>query len=103
MISSISAFEIINVVTPNPIFFLLIPASAVDTAAGEPNGIKTRLGNGLRTFFIKSKPDFNNVSRSLTRNPLDCLILDSWVFDNFILADKLFTKTLQSFETCIST
>ena len=25
----------------------------------------------------------------------------NWVFENFILADESFTKTLQSFETCL--
>ena len=29
-------------------------------------------------------------------------ILDTWVFEYFILADELFAKALQSHETCIS-
>ena len=28
-------------------------------------------------------------------------ILDSWFFDDFTLADELFAKVLQSFETCL--
>ena len=36
------------------------------------------------------------------RNPPDCAILDSWVFDNFMLAYELFAKVLQSLETCVS-
>ena len=28
------------------------------------------------------------------------IILDNWVFDNFILADELFAKVLRIFETC---
>ena len=31
-----------------------------------------------------------------------CIILDKWVFKNFILADKTFAKALQIFETCVS-
>ena len=38
--SSISSFDIISVVVPNPKIFLCIPASAADTAAVNPNGIK---------------------------------------------------------------
>ena len=36
------------------------------------------------------------------KNPPNCTIFDSWVFDNFILGDKLFEKTLRSLETCVS-
>ena len=32
------------------------------------NGIKTLLGNGFSTFFIKSKPVFSNVPRGLPKN-----------------------------------
>ena len=32
---------------------------------------------------------------------LDCPILCKWVFDNFILADEPFEKTLRSLETCV--
>ena len=35
-------------------------------------------------------------------NSPNCTILDSWVFDNFVLPDGLFTKGLQSLETCVS-
>ena len=35
-------------------------------------------------------------------NSPDCTTLDSWVFDNFALTDKLFVKVLRSFETCLS-
>ena len=30
------------------------------------------------------------------------MILDNWVFDNYILADKTFAKVLQILETCVS-
>ena len=32
----------------------------------------------------------------------DCIILDNFVFENLILADELFAKALQTFETCVS-
>ena len=32
----------------------------------------------------------------------DCIILENWVFENFVLADKVFAKALQIFETCVS-
>ena len=38
--SSISSFEIISVVVPEPSIFLCIPVSAVDAVAVNPNGIK---------------------------------------------------------------
>ena len=51
--------------------------SAVD-AAVDPNGIQTRLANGLSTFFINGKPTFLNGPRSLARNLPYCTILGSW-------------------------
>ena len=33
--------------------------------------------------------------------PPDSIILDNWVFENFLLADKPFAKVLQIFETCV--
>ena len=38
---------------------------------------------------------------SRTTHP-ECIILDKWVFENFILADEPFTKALQIFESCAS-
>ena len=29
------------------------------------------------------------------------MTLDNWVFDNFMLGNKLFGKSLQTFETCV--
>ena len=31
----------------------------------------------------------------------DCIILDNWVFENFILVDEPFVKALRIFETCV--
>ena len=36
----------------------------------------------------------------VSRNPFDCSILYSWVFDFFVLADEPFEKALHSLETC---
>ena len=36
------------------------------------------------------------------KNPPDCNFLDSWVFQNFILAEELFAKALQSFKSGLS-
>ena len=101
MISFISSFEIISVVTPELNIFLWIAASVADAAAVNPNGIKTLLASGLSTFPIKSNPVFSNGSKSLPKNSSYCLILGNWVFDNFILADETFAKALQGFETCV--
>ena len=49
--SSMSLFNIINRVFPNPNIFLRIPASAADAAAGNPKGINTLFANGVITFF----------------------------------------------------
>ena len=91
-----------NVVVPDPNIFLWIAASIVDTAAVNPNGIKAILANGLRTFPIKGKANFSNGPRSLPKNSSDCIILYNWVFDNFIIADELSAKVLQSLKkVCI--
>ena len=65
------------------------------------------LANGLNTFAIKRNPVFNNALPknstylSLPKNFPDCPILCKWYFDNFILAEELFAKDLQSFKTCV--
>ena len=89
-------FAVISSKEASPIWgiFLCIPVSDDDAAALYLNGIKTLVANGLSTFFIKGKPAFSAGPRSLTRNPADCTILDSWVFNNFILGNELFAKGL---------
>ena len=55
--SSISLFDIISVVFPDPNTFLCILASAADAAAVKTHktkGVKTLLANGLITFFTKT-------------------------------------------------
>ena len=65
MTSSISSFEIMNVVKPNSSIFLWIAASFADTAAVNRNGIKTSLANGFGTFSIKGNLVFSNGPKSL--------------------------------------
>ena len=81
--------------------FLCIPGSAVDAAAVNPNEIKTLLVNGLITFFINGTPVASNRTRSLQRNPADCIILDICVFDDLISVDDLSANALRRFETCL--
>ena len=54
--------------------------------------MKTILGNGFITFFIKRNPVFSNDPKRQLKNPPDCPILYNLVFDNFILAKELFAK-----------
>ena len=67
-ISSISLFEIITAVVPDPKFIFLIAASVAEAAAIKPNGIKTLYANGVTAFFINGKPADINGLRKL-RNP----------------------------------
>ena len=73
----ISSFDIISVFVPELKVILCLPASAADAAAVDPNGIKILLANTLITFFINDNHAFYNGSRSLPRNPPDCIILDN--------------------------
>ena len=41
------------------------------------------------------------VTPDIPPNPPNCIILDKWVFENFILADETFAKALRIFETCV--
>ena len=71
-----------------------IAASVTDTAAVNPNGIKVLFTDGLNTFLIKGKPFFSNGPKNLPKKSFCYLNLGNWVFDNFILAEKLFAKVL---------
>ena len=55
----------------------------------------------MSSFFIKGIPGFSNGPKSLPRDPPDCPILYNLTIDNFILAEELFAKALQSLETCV--
>ena len=75
--------------------------SAANATAVKPSGIKIHSTNNLCTYFINGKPNFVNI-QNLPRNPLDCSVLESSVFDNFVVANKLFAKALQSFRTSLA-
>ena len=89
MTSFISLVEITDVALLDLNFYLWIAASIADSAAANPNGIKTLLSNGFITFSIIDNPAFNNSPKSQLKNPPN---LCNWVFDNFVLAEELFAK-----------
>ena len=60
------------------------------------------VSNGVSTVFINGKPNFINGQGHLQRHPPNCVILEIDVFDNFKLADELFTKLIQIVKTCLS-
>ena len=70
--------------------------STAKAAAVNSTGVETLLVNGVCAFFIKSMPVLSNSPKFLQRNLSDCAIFDSWVFNNFILADKLLEKPHQA-------
>ena len=63
--------------------------------------LKQFLAIGLSTCFVKDNPVFGSGPKSLLKYPLNCLILCNRVFDNFILAEKIFANGLKSFESCV--
>ena len=71
--------------------------SVADAAAVNPNDIKTLLANGFSKFPIKDNSAFNNGPK----NRPDCPFFCNRVFDKFILAEELFSKALQSLDTCV--
>ena len=50
---------------------------------------------------IDSNPLISVPVTSYRENPPECIILDNWVLEIFILADEPFTKVLGMFETCV--
>ena len=101
MILSISSFEDINAVIPDPKYFYGIATSIADAASVNPNATRALLANGLNTFLVKAEPVFSNGPRGLTKNSTDCPFSESWVFDIVILADELFAKASRSLEACV--
>ena len=43
-----------------------------------------------------------NILIGPNRNPPNFTILDKWLFESFIFADKPYEKALQMFETCVT-
>ena len=60
IISSISSFEVINDIVPDPKIFFRIAASVAHAAAVNPNGIKTLLADGVSTFLINGLRKLKN-------------------------------------------
>ena len=77
-------------------FFFWIAASVADAAEVNPNGIETLLVKGLSIFFIEGNRILSNGARNSPRNPPDCTILGSCVFDNLILANDFFSEVSQT-------
>ena len=109
MIFAISLFEIIIVLVHfakskgyPKLIFLWIRTSAADADAVKTNDMSTVIANCLVTFFINDKSTFINGPRSLPRNLPNCIIYEICVFDKLILAEKLHSKVLWSFATCLS-
>ena len=75
LISFISLFEMINVVTQDLNIFLQIAASVADAAAVNPKCIKKLLANGLSTVHFEDNPVFSNGPKRLAKNPPFCHIL----------------------------
>ena len=60
--SSISSFDIINVVVPKPVIYSYILASAANAAAVSPNGIKALSANVAITLFIKGYLGYKTIT-----------------------------------------
>ena len=100
MISFICSLETIKVVKPDPNIFSWIAASVADAATVTLNGIKMLLVNGLSAFPIKDNPVLSNGPKCLPEKPPDCPDCN-WVFDNLILDEELFAKSLRCLETSV--
>ena len=55
----------------------------------------------MKQFFLNRGSDERHID-ARNKNPPECIILDNWVFETFILADEPFAKPLRIFETCAS-
>ena len=86
MISSIYFIKIINVV-PDPSVFFWMAVYVADAAAINLNSIKTLLVNDLFIIFIKGTPALSNGQWILSRNSPNYTVLDSLVFEIFLVAD----------------
>ena len=87
----------------DPKYLFWIAASVAEVTAFNQKGAEMLLHNGLSKFLIKGRPAFSNGPECLLRNSPNCIILDSLVFQNFILADEPFPKIFGKFlNLCIS-
>ena len=53
----------------------------------------------FNAFFPTGNIGFDIATSHSTRIPPACIILDNWVFENFILANEPFAKALQILES----
>ena len=81
--------------------FDVTSAVATDVANVNSNGTNTVYANSVNLFFIDGRGTLNSGLRSLPRNPPDCIILDSRIFDNFISFEELFPEALQGSANCL--
>ena len=61
-----------------------MPTSAADVAFVNPKGMGKLLASSLITFFIHGKPTLMNGRRILSWYPLNCTILDIYLFIYFL-------------------
>ena len=94
-----SFYSILLVSLFHNLIFLLISPSSAGVEAVNPNGINTLVINNMSTFFIKAKTTFGNGRHFLPRNLLNFIIVNIWVFDNFMSCDELFPEALQRLAT----
>ena len=58
--------------------------------------------SALLTIFLIVLSRKRNLSKKLPTTPSNCTVLDKCVFENFILVDEPFAKSLRILKTCIS-
>ena len=76
---------------------ILSPASTKISLFEVFYSFAANLTNNINPWVSKLK-----TSGRLNKSPPDFIILDNWVFKNFVLADGLFEKALRIFETYLS-
>ena len=80
------------------IHFLWIPVSAT---AVNLNGTSTLFVNSVSGFIIHVRPSLINSKKFLPMNTHNCIVLNTWVFDNFINFNEQFSKTFLRLMTCL--
>ena len=83
VISSTSSSDILNTAIPERKTSLCIPASAADSVAVYPDGVKAILDNVWSTFFINGNPNFIDGLRSLAK--IHLILLFSLVVEFLII------------------
>ena len=96
--SFISSFEIIKVVVPQPCIFFWNPASTAEAAVVIPNGAKLFFATGTATFINGPAILLSNEPKK----PPKLVILDIWVLDSFIPADKMFSNAFLGLVFCLA-